>query len=344
MKEVNKMLAMDNGRCLTLATAPRRVLETIFNHLGGKDLLNALVVCRSFNDVISTSDVQMDKIRLKFDKTMSKFMEFKITMKVTNRNYQHLSISHDYVFFINELDYFDWKSIRVQKMSFDKFLLEFLKKFEETVEELEFDQVYIDQNGLYSKAALFQNLEVFKINGTDNDAVYILSTFVRNIYQFKELKMPQSAFGRSYMEFFDSCVKLEKLHLTTTAVSSIHETENSLYLMSDSLKELTMECFENSTMQFIWREMRALEKLNIKVQLHEDNNPQNFNLQENFSITKLYIQNKMLPDHVFKEISVATPNLEIWRFAQLNLRIKSFSFALDSPFYGFGTSTMDVSV
>lgn len=340
MKKVTKMVAMDNGRCLTLDAAPTKVLETIFSYLPGKDLLNALAVCRSFNNIISSSNKQMDKIRLKVDYNMDNFMEFKILMKSTNRNYQHLSVSQDYVYFIKGLDYFNLKTIRIVKMTFDKYLLYFLKQFVNTLEEIEFDEVYIDQKGLYTKAAMFGNLHTFKINGTDDDAVYILSTFVRNISQFKNLKMPQAAFGRSYLEFFDSAPMLEKLHLTTADIASITDTENSLYLMSDSLKDLTMECFENSTMQFIWREMRVLENLNIKVQLHEDNNAENFNLEENYNIKELYIQNKMLPDHVFKEISIATPQLETWKFAELNLQIKTYS--LDTEFFGYGTSEPNI--
>ena len=214
-------------------------------------MLNALSVCRSFNNVISSSNVQMDKIRLKVDYTMNNFIGFQILMKSTNRNYQHLLVSQDYVFFIKEVFHFNLKSIRVERMTFDKYLLDFLKKFVNTLEAIEFDQVYVDQNGLYTKAAHFRNLHTFEIKGNDDDAVFILSTFVRNIYQFKKLKMPQAAFGRSYMEFFDYRPKLEKLHLITGAVAFIAGTESSLYLMSDSLKELTMECFENSTMQFI---------------------------------------------------------------------------------------------
>lgn len=333
------MLAMDNGRCLTLAEAPTKVLETIFKHLGGDDLLNLLAVCRTFNNVIASSNVLMDKIRLKVHHSIDHVMEIKIIMKTTNRNYQHLSISEYYVYFLQELDYFDWKSILIEQMTFDKYLLEFLKKFVRTLEEIEFEQVYIDQNGLYTKAAHFPNLYIFKINGPDDDAIFILSTFVRNISQFEELKMPQAAFGRSYIEFYESYTKLVKLHLTTADVSVSSDTENSLFLMSDSLKELTMECFENSVMEFIWREMKVLKKLNIKIQLHEDNNPRNFNLQDNLNIKELYIQNKMLPDHIFKEISYATPNLETWKFAPIIRKVKTYSL---SQFFGYDISKINI--
>lgn len=339
MKEVTKMVAMDNGRCLTLAAAPQKVLETIFNYLDGKDLLNVLAVCSSFNNVISSSTKQMDKIRLKVDHSMDDITELKLLIKLTNRNYQHLSVSQDYVYFLKGLDYFDWKSVRVEGMAFDIYLLDFLKQFVVTLEEIEFDQVYIDRNGLYTKAAYFRNLDTFKINGNDDDAVFILSTFVESISQFKNLKMPQAAFGRSYMEFFDSRPMLEKLYLTSAAAASISDTENSLLLLSDSLKELTMECFENSTMQFIWKEMIVLEKLNIEIQLHEDNNAENFFLRTHENIKELYILNKMLPDHVFKEISIATPQLATWRFAELNLRTKTYS--LDAPLFGYETSEMN---
>ncbi|CAO1331949.1 unnamed protein product [Diamesa tonsa] len=332
------MVAMDNGRCLTLAAAPLKVLETIFNYLDGKDLINTLAVCRSFNNVISSSNKQMDKIRLNVDHSMDDMTELKLLMKSTNRNYQHLSVSQDYVYFLKGLDYFNWKSIRVEGMTFDKYLLDFLKQFVVSLEEIEFDQVYIDPYGLYTKAAYFNNLDTFTINGSDDDAVFILSTFVESISQFKNLKMPQAAFGRSYMEFFDSRPMIETLYLTSADTASITDTENTLYLISDSLRELTMECYENSTLQFIWREMIVLEKLNIKIQLYEDNNPGNFNLQENQNIKELYILNKMLPDHVFKEIYIATPNLETWRFAELNLRIKTYS--LDAQLFGYETSKM----
>lgn len=338
MKEDSKMVAMDNGRCLTLAAAPLKVLETIFNYLDGNDLLNTLAVCRSFNNVISSSNKQMDKIRLNVDHSMDDMDELKLLMKATNRSYQHLSVSQDYIYFLKGLDYFNWKSIRVEGMTFDKYLLDFLKQFVVTLEEIEFDQVYIDQYGLYTKAAYFRNLDTFIINGNDDDAVFILSTFVESISQFKNLKMPQAAFGRSYMEFFDSRPMIEKLYLTSAEPALTTDTENSLNLISDSLKELTMECFENSTMQFIWREMIVLEKLYIKIQLHEDNNPGNFSLREHENIKELYILNKMLPDHVFNEISIATPHLETWRFAKLNLRFKTYS--LDAQLFGYETSKM----
>lgn len=287
------------------------VALNIFKYLSGTDLLNAMLVCTSWNYYISTSSQLMTKIVLLTSKCGTRCLS-KVLCE-SQRMYQHLSILRGIDYKINfHIDKYTWKTIKIQKGLFDKKLVVFLNQFSKTLEEIEFYQMrtIIEFDGV--AIAHFPKLEVLKLKCNSIEACYIILVIHSTLGTIKDLTLPIQAIALTFhiISHGNVAIKLRKLHILGPLITMNSEIEHCLVAHSNHLEQLTIDCAVlNSTIELIWNDMTALKvvKIRMRNRLMNATDPV---LRPNQSIQQLWIFNAKVQNSVYEKIFDATPNLK----------------------------------
>ncbi|CAO1335983.1 unnamed protein product [Diamesa serratosioi] len=312
-----------NSKDHSIAQLPADVLKSVFYRLNGGSLLNCLAVCKSFSEIIESSENFMGKIRLNAYKSTSKNVkQLQHILVFTNRKYQHLTISKDKLL---TLDYqyikFNWKSIKVDKILFGNYLLSFLQQFTMNLTEIEFFDCKIESESHLREIVVYPKLKTLKINCEEAVACFIVLNFEKNIVNLEELLLPQTAFGVAHniIRFRTLTFRLKKLHLTSPSGFQALDVISPLRSQRDYLEEIKLDILDNSSLHYIWGSMKRIKKVSLTdkcsfVQLDD------LALDANVNIQELHINSKRMSLKMFEKILDATPELKILHINKMNKR------------------------
>lgn len=139
--------------CWFLGHLPPEILTKIFRGLRGNILIRLTLVCKNFNQTIGTSKEFMDKIRLRVSPIHENrsFSELEKVITESVRKYEHISLMNTQcddqhcLDFMNQ--YNQWKSLKISTCHFLSLdtKVSFLKILSDSLEEIEFENVIIDQ-------------------------------------------------------------------------------------------------------------------------------------------------------------------------------------------------------
>ena len=283
-------------------------LRKIFDYLPGKDLLNCLLVSKTFNSEIITNSNCMDKIAFS---TVDKELSIaNLVLKRSVRKYQHLRVKSVIGYKTNfRTKKFNWKSIDFQNAYVGPYVTKFLKRFTKTVTKIRFVNCsVINGRETYSIPFLnkFETLEISSDNTLE--CAKIFCKFRRQLNTLKNLKIPQKAFGILTNILLKWNVQLERLHLTDPVVTNITDSIDSLRTQKNCLKELTMEILDQTSMSFFWDELICLERLTLGADYPEFYGIYR-ELKTNKTLKYIRFNSEDLPLHVYQSISISTPNL-----------------------------------
>lgn len=286
------------------------VAVNVLSFVRGSELLNAMLVCRSWNNYISKSSELMKKIVLKTNKCDTRDLE-QILCQST-RMYQNLSLSRCIDYKLNyHIDKFTWKTLRIQKCLFDKRLVLFLNQFSRTLEEIEFYQMrtIIEFDG--PPIASFPKLETLRLKCNSIEACYIILIIHSTLGRIKDLTLPIQAIALTFhiITHGNVNIRLRKLHILGPLIAMTPEIEQCLVAHSNHLEEITIDCaILNSTIELIWNDMKALKVVKIRMRNRLMNSIDPV-LRPNSSIKQLWLFNAKVQNSVYEKIFDATPNL-----------------------------------
>jgi hypothetical protein len=158
---------------------PAEVIEMIFNHFRGKELLKRSTVSWFWNNYIGKSKKCMAKLELRIGSdTYNKFNEAAKKSLVISRSHQNIRISEATKLYNYILDILsskkDWKSLTIIDTEFvsTSSFMKFLKTIEETVETLKLYRVTIKQHEETNIYFEFKKLKSLTISGC-TDVIFV---------------------------------------------------------------------------------------------------------------------------------------------------------------------------
>lgn len=175
------------------------ICEDIFRYCDSKDFLQASLVTTGWYDFIAKSKVCMKKIKLVFSYKTSKTLthEMKEILKKSRRQYENVNLMHqtavprglDEILMVPGRK---WKRLFMLRLNFPATAecIDFLSIFEETIEELRMDKVYID--------SIYYSGE--KKNLTFPKLKYLESKYIQTLL---------------YYQAFANCTALKEFHITS---------------------------------------------------------------------------------------------------------------------------------
>ncbi|CRL03632.1 CLUMA_CG016792, isoform A [Clunio marinus] len=152
---------MDDDICYLLDIVPAEVKQIIFQYLGVEDLLSLCCTCKSLNEFIGSSHDCMKKIWIKFYTFKLKDLD---SLKSSVRIYEKLKVNrvklNEHFIYLADLHQ-SWRKILIYNCELKRMelLLNFIKTFSETVEELEISDIEVLNNEIDIKTIKFPNLK-----------------------------------------------------------------------------------------------------------------------------------------------------------------------------------------
>lgn len=289
-------------------------LRMVFGYLSGMDLINCLLVNKTFYNQIVTSDVLMKKIVIKIPRGANDRASYLLSQ--TDRSYKNIWIQSETEYEMNFLnDHFKWKSVHLKYMKFCPEMWSFLQQFTETVAELNFTKNNLDLS-TDEKVPIFKKLHTLKIINKQSKSILIFDEFINNYDTIKHLTISQLGLqiGFDYIKNMKG-IQLESL-LIIRPKPRYCITNEALNTQKHCLKELTMFTINTTSMMYIWEVMTGLRKLTMGAKAANMKVP--LTLKTNTSITEIVIDSSNLPVHIYQKMVKATPNLRFLHVTNKN--------------------------
>lgn len=296
----------------TLADLPVEVLNKIFRHSRGRDLLNISAVCKYWYSIVAESEDYMGKIRIKTDEHgTSNIRRLKKMLHQTTRKYQHLSIRNAYDFNQDfKVMSFNWKSIHLTRLTYSGKFITFLSNFSETLQEIEmFD---LNFNTVEEVPVVhFPQLRVLKINCSRVESNFGIGIFKSALSHLTELSISYEAFHEIFRNqaTANMKIKLNKLEISRKFENfkTLDMVEDFLRTQKNCLEEVKLDSLEKTTLEVLWNEMKVIRKVTIGSR-DVDIAPC-LKLNTNHTIQELRVQSNEVGDTIYEMIFDATPNL-----------------------------------
>lgn len=304
---------MLNAQDHTLADLPVEVLNKIFRHSRGRDLLNISAVCKYWFQIIAESEDYMGKIRIKTDEHgTSNILKLTKLLKKTTRKYQHLSIRNAYDEFNQEFKAmpFHWRSMHLTRLTYSSKFISFIKNFTDTLYEIELFDLNFN-NVLEVPVVHFPQLRILKINCSRVESNFGIGVFKSALSHLTDLSISYEAF---YEIFRNQATANIKIRLTKLEILRKFENLKVLDMVEDFLKtqknclvEIKLDSLEKTTLEVLWNEMKVIQKVTIGSR--DVDIATCLKLNTNHTIQELRVQSNELGDTTYERIFDSTPNL-----------------------------------
>lgn len=308
MEPVQLLNAQDH----TLADLPVEVLNKIFKHIRGRDLLNISVVCKYWYSIIAESEDYMGKIRIKTDEHgTTNIRRLKKMLRETTRKYQHLSIRNAYDFHPDfKVMSFNWKSIQITRLTYSGMFINFLSNFSDTLQELEMFDLNFNTTEIVPVVE-FPQLRVLKINCSRVESYFGIGIFKSTLSHLTELSISYEAFHDIFRNDATANMKinLNKLEITRKFENfkTLDMVEDFLRTQKNCLEEIKLDSLEKTTLEVLWNEMNVIRKVTIGSR--DVDIATCLNLHTNETIHELRVQSNDIGDTIYEMIFNSTPNL-----------------------------------
>jgi hypothetical protein len=266
IKKINSLLKKCEKNNNPSKNLNSSVMERVFIHLSGKDLLNCSMVNKNWNEVVSKSKEFSKKIKLNitespidYEKRLS-VDDLRIIFR-NGRKYEHLKIkAHKRLKYVHSIlmASFKWKTVKIYDLKSlgGIELANFLGTIESTVEDLELKNIYVDplktkfsnqKNQLNYK---FPKLKVLRIINSDT------TFFLGNVFNMVEFLIELEIKTYKIKELDDSQRK-------SKSILKILSYNNYLKSLSLNLTQKDFDCLFSSSIKFVNLRFQ-LETLNLK--------------------------------------------------------------------------------
>lgn len=329
---------------------PIEICDLIFDQLKGSDLLRISEVSTYFFHFIACSQKCMSKIKIKLSK--SNTANEKILLIESPRRYENLEIQHSSLIEtakeILSVSGRKWKLIVMKHVDFETFahMIEFLKIFENDVQELYMEQIYDKSRSagvsadlkfpnlkrleaVCCQALLFveafincQNITSFKIksgNRIPSHALEAVKGIIEKNINLNSLEISYNIFNLIFEKEMSSRIQF---HLKEFHANDLYKTPGDLCVQvhllaflrtqGNSLETLTISEWFGIDVIKMALSMPRLKSLTLKG-LHNAEKTidwEKVELRQNFSVTKLAFHDLSNNNEVLKKVINLLPELQ----------------------------------
>lgn len=260
---------------------PEDICEDIFNNLTENDLLTASLVTADWYNFIAKSPVCMKKIKLVFSHKTLKALtpDVKEMLKTSSRRYENFNLlcqmsKLDELIEILKVPGRKWKRLYLSNITFSSTAacMDFLSIFDESIEELRMDKVYIDTiyyNGP-KKMLTFPKLKFLESKYIQTLIYYQAFVNCTNLNEFNITSGDQSWASMQALHKMFRCNKgLKKLSIITHVFTQFFNVDfsNDVEFKLTSLEARDIynlsDTHKKNFRMFMQKQMMTLEKLNI---------------------------------------------------------------------------------